>query len=73
MAGVIERKREVLTLKEKLEIIECLERGEKTVVLINKYKCGKSTIYDIKKKSFHIYQQGNHQWDNQTENVEAGK
>ena len=49
MAGVIKRKREVLTLKEKLEIIECLEKGEKIVMLMNKYKFGKSTIYDIKK------------------------
>ena len=54
MAGVNKRKREVLTLKVKLEIIESLERGEKALVLMNRYNCGKSTIYDIKKDKLEI-------------------
>uniref|UniRef100_A0A5S6QV06 HTH psq-type domain-containing protein n=1 Tax=Trichuris muris TaxID=70415 RepID=A0A5S6QV06_TRIMR len=44
------RKRVVLTLKEKSEIVEALDRGETYRSLCDKYGIGKATIYDIKRK-----------------------
>lgn len=49
------RKRVVLTIAEKLDIIRCLERGENKQQLMRKFNIGASTLYDIKaKKEKHI-------------------
>uniref|UniRef100_A0A5S6QKG1 HTH psq-type domain-containing protein n=1 Tax=Trichuris muris TaxID=70415 RepID=A0A5S6QKG1_TRIMR len=44
------RNRVVLTLKEKSEIVNALDRGETYSSLCDKYSIGKASIYDIKKK-----------------------
>uniref|UniRef100_H3A5Z0 HTH CENPB-type domain-containing protein n=1 Tax=Latimeria chalumnae TaxID=7897 RepID=H3A5Z0_LATCH len=43
------RKRSVLDLKQKLQILEDLERGEKAIDVAQRYKIGNSTICDIHK------------------------
>ncbi|XP_048474050.1 jerky protein homolog isoform X2 [Rhincodon typus] len=42
------RKRVVLTLKQKIEICQRLEKGEKRSQIMNEFNIGSSTIYDIK-------------------------
>ena len=50
MVGLaIKRKREVLTLQMKKEIVIRLDKGEKAVALAKEFNCSKSTISDIRK------------------------
>ena len=53
MAG-IKRKREVLTLKAKQEILDWLECGIKPSSIMQEFNCGKSIISDIKKNKERI-------------------
>uniref|UniRef100_H3A7H0 HTH CENPB-type domain-containing protein n=1 Tax=Latimeria chalumnae TaxID=7897 RepID=H3A7H0_LATCH len=46
---VAKRKRSVLDLKQKLQILEDLERGEKVIDVAQRYKIGNSTVCDIRK------------------------
>ena len=48
-AAGAKRKREVLTLKAKKEILDRLERGVKPSSIMQEFNCGKSTISDIRK------------------------
>ena len=50
------RKRVVLSLKDKLDIINALKRGDSGCFLCNKYDIGTSTLSDIKKQSEKIIQ-----------------
>ena len=53
-AAGIKRKREVLTLKAKQEILDRLEHGIKPLSMMQELNCGKSTISDIKKNKERI-------------------
>ncbi|KAG8174372.1 hypothetical protein JTE90_007340 [Oedothorax gibbosus] len=44
------RKRVVLTLAQKLDIIRRIEKGERKEALMAEFNIGSSTIYDLKKK-----------------------
>ncbi|GFT10977.1 2-(3-amino-3-carboxypropyl)histidine synthase subunit 2 [Nephila pilipes] len=48
MDSVVKRKRVVLSLKQKLDIINRLDQGEKASALCKEYNVGKSSILDIK-------------------------
>lgn len=51
MASVgLKRKRVVLSIQQKLEIIEKLEKGQSVKVLANDYGIGEQTVRDLKKK-----------------------
>ncbi|KHJ40258.1 CENP-B DNA-binding domain protein [Trichuris suis] len=49
--SAVKRKRVVLTLKDKIEIVEALNKGESGCSLAEKHGVGTSTVSDIKKKS----------------------
>ena len=54
MAPVTKRKHVTLTLKQKLEILEKLEKGQIATSLALEYGCGRQTISDFKnKKAMH--------------------
>jgi len=42
------RKRHVLTMEQKIEILSKLDKGETSVSLANLYNIGKATVTDIK-------------------------
>ncbi|XP_055931423.1 2-(3-amino-3-carboxypropyl)histidine synthase subunit 2-like [Argiope bruennichi] len=48
MATGMKRKRVVLSLKQKLEIVNRLDKGEKLTALAKEYNVGKSSVLDIK-------------------------
>ena len=54
MAYADKRKREVLMLDAKQQILQSLQKGEKPSSLIAEFKCGKATISDIKKNKERI-------------------
>ena len=43
------RKKVVLSIKEKLDILELIEKGTSYAIITEKYGIGKSTVTDIKK------------------------
>lgn len=45
------RKRVVLSIKEKIEICDRLEKGDSRTTIMKEYNIGSSTIYDIKSKA----------------------
>ena len=47
MPKVVEKRKHVLTLKQKVDICQRLERGESRQQLMMEYGVGSSTIYDI--------------------------
>ena len=49
MACAVKRKRAVLTLDAKRQILERLEKGAKPSSLMQEFHCGKATISDIKR------------------------
>ena len=60
MPKIVEkRKRVVLTLKEKVDICQRLERGESRQQLMVEYGVGSSTIYDIKSQTKGIRSEAN--------------
>lgn len=52
------RKHTTLSIKQKYEIIERLDRGESGKALSNEYRVGTSTISDIKKNKDKIKRYG---------------
>ncbi len=49
------RKKKVLTIEQKIEILKELSRGVSTTILSERYGVGKSTVSDIKKaKRFYL-------------------
>ena len=54
MAYAGKRKREVLTLDAKRQILQRLQKGEKPSSLIAEFKYGKATISDVKKNKERI-------------------
>lgn len=51
MEKVAKRKKVVLTIEEKLEIIESLKSGTSYAVISERYGIGRSTVANIKKNS----------------------
>ena len=49
------RKHITLTLKQKLEILEKLERGQTATSLAHEYGCGRQAISDFKNQKLHDY------------------
>ncbi|KAL2085001.1 hypothetical protein ACEWY4_020519 [Coilia grayii] len=45
----MKRKRTPLTIKQKSEILQCLDRGEKASKIAQEYNIGKATVSDFKK------------------------
>ena len=43
------RKKVLLSIKEKLDILELIEKGTSYAIITEKYGIGKSTVTDIKK------------------------
>lgn len=48
-SGTVKRKHVTLSVQQKLEIIDRIEKGENRNKIMEEYKIGSSTIYDIKK------------------------
>ena len=46
---VVKRKKVVLTLEEKLDVLQLLEKGTSYTLVAEKYGIGRSTVADIKK------------------------
>lgn len=63
MSGPLKRKRVSLSLLQKQQVIERLERGERVNQICMDYNIGKSTVFDIKKQRNAIFETIEKMWD----------